>query len=121
MRSLQMTLAALAAVVPLYVFAQDAQLTPEEVKAKWVGRTAIGSTASGVPVELRLSPDGTASIVAGTTTDSGTWRTFEKGFCTTWKKIRADQERCFTGVTKGTVTTLFNPDGTTAGQYTEFK
>lgn len=121
MRLLQTTLTYFAMLLPFAVSAQDIQLAPEVVNSTWVGRAAIGTTASGVPVELRLLADGTATVTAGSTSDSGTWRTFEKGFCTTWKKIRANQERCFTGLVKGSTTTVFNPDGSTAGQYTEFK
>ena len=121
MHLLQTTLVCFSILLPLTAAAQEAQLTPEAVNSIWVGRIAIGTTTKGTPVELRLRADGTASVVAGSTADTGTWRTFEKGFCTTWKTIRSNQERCFTGVTKGSITTMFNPDGSNAGQYTEFK
>lgn len=101
--------------------AQERKLTPDDVKEKWVGRVAIGSTSTGTPVELKLQPDGSASVVAGSTSDIGTWRLSEQGFCTTWKKIRANQERCFTGIVQGSTVKVFNPDGSAAGQYSEFR
>ena len=113
--------AAVVLLAPVVAFAQERPLTPDEVKEKWVGKVAIGSTTTGTPVELRLLPDGSASVVAGSTSDTGTWRPSQQGFCTTWKKIRAGQERCFTGVVQGTTVKVFNPDGSAAGQYSEFR
>ena len=121
MATVLQTLSSIALLAPILVFAQERALTPEEVKESWVGKIAIGITTTGTPVELRLQADGSASVVAGATVDSGTWRPFDKGFCTTWKKIRANQERCFTGVVKDSTVTVFNPDGSSAGKYTEFK
>lgn len=121
MANIRHILGLVALLAPVLVSAQERALTPDEVKEMWVGKVAIGVTTMGAPVELRLQADGTASVVAGATVDSGTWRPFDKGFCTTWKKIRANQERCFTGVVKDSVTTVFNPDGSAAGKYTDFK
>lgn len=121
MPSILRNLATIVLLAPMVVSAQERPLTPDEVKEKWVGKVAIGSTATGMPVELKLQPDGSASIVAGNTSDTGTWRLPEQGFCTTWKKIRAGQERCFTGVVQGSTVKVFNPDGSVAGQYSEFR
>ena len=104
-----------------FAIAQDRPLTPRDVADSWVEKTAIGATGSGARVELRLKADGSASVVAGSTSDTGTWRLSETGFCTTWKTIRSGQERCFTGTIQGTAVRVFNPDGLYAGQYTEFK
>lgn len=108
-------------LAPLAAFAQERPLTPQDIKDKWVGKVAVGSTTNGMPVELKLQAEGLAAVVAGPTSDTGTWRLTEQGFCTTWKKIRSNQERCFTGVVQGSTTKVFNPDGSSAGQYTEFK
>lgn len=121
MAKVRQILALITLLAPVLASAQERALTPDDVKETWVGKVAIGITTSGTPVELRLQTDGNASVVAGTTVDSGTWRLFEKGFCTTWKKIRTNQERCFSGVVKDSVVTVFNPDGSAAGKYTEFK
>ncbi len=108
-------------LAPLAVLAQERPLTPQDIKDKWVGKVAVGSTTTGMPVELKLQAEGVAAIVAGPTADMGSWRLSEQGFCTTWKKIRPNQERCYTGVVQGSTTKVFNPDGSSAGQYTEFK
>jgi hypothetical protein len=115
------SLTTIALFAPMVASSQERPLTQDDVKDKWVGKVVTGSTASGVPVELRLQPDGSASVVAGKTSDAGTWRPFAQGFCTTWKKIRANEERCFTGIVQGTTVKVFNPDGSAAGQYTEFR
>lgn len=121
MATIRKILGSIALIAPVLVSAQERVLTPDDVKETWVGKAAIGITTTGTPVELRLQADGTASVVAGAMVDSGTWRLFEKGFFTTWKKIRANQERCFSGVVKDSEVTVFNPDGSSAGKYTEFK
>ena len=77
--------------------AQDGPVSPKGIKELlgWVG-TSLGTTAGGARSALRLEPDATASVSAGSTNDTGTWRLWENGYCTTWKTIRAGQERCFT-------------------------
>ena len=45
----------------------------------------------------------------------------ENGYCTTWKKIRAGQERCFTARRNGTNITMLNPDGSVSGTFTDIK
>lgn len=114
-------IAALGLFASAAVGAQERPLTADDVKDRWVGKAAIGSTTAGMAVELRLLADGSAAIVAGSTSDTGTWRLTPQGFCTTWKIIRAGQERCFTGIVQGTAVKVFNPDGSAAGQYSEFR
>lgn len=121
MQSIRHVLVACALGAALPAAAQERPLTPDDVASGWVGKTGFGTTANGAKVELRLLADGTASVIAGSTADTGSWRLSDKGFCTTWKSIRAGQERCFTGVVKGSAVHVFNPDGSFAGQYTEFK
>jgi hypothetical protein len=108
-----------AAFVPAY--AQEQPVTPKEIQDAWVAKVLIGTTANGAPATLTLQPDGTASVAAGSTTDVGTWRLSDQGYCTTWKNIRSGQERCFTVRRVGTKMTVFNPDGSVSGQFTEVR
>jgi hypothetical protein len=101
--------------------AQEAPVTPKEIEDTWVGRTLIGTTAGGAPATLKLMPGGTAAVSAGSTNDTGTWRLSDGGYCTTWRTIRAGQERCFTARRAGTKITVQNPDGTLSGTFTEIR
>jgi hypothetical protein len=101
--------------------AQDGPVSANEIQGSWVGKDLIGTTASGARASMRLEADGKASISAGNTNDVGTWRTSENGYCTTWKSIRAGQERCFTVVRAGSAFRVMNPDGSLSGQFTAIK
>ena len=94
--------------------AQDTVMTPQEIQSAWAGKTAIalisGGPSAGKTIELKLNGDGSAEL-GGSLSDTGTWRFSDKGYCATWKKIRAEQERCFTVVRKGSDMQVFNPDG----------
>jgi hypothetical protein len=96
------------------VHAQQAFLSSEEIRAAWVDRTVMGTLVGGPlggkSIELQLKSDGTAAV-SGATTDTGTWRLPGQGYCATWTKIRAGQERCFTVVRKDGDTLVINPDG----------
>jgi hypothetical protein len=102
-------------------YAQEQPVMPKEIQDTWVSKTLVGTTANGAPVTLRLQPDGTSSVAAGSTNDTGTWRLSEQGYCTTWKNIRAGQEHCFTVRRVGAKMTVFNPDGSLSGQFTEIR
>jgi hypothetical protein len=39
----------------------------------------------------------------------------EKGYCATWVKIRAGEERCFTVFRSGSNFKVLNPDGSVSG------
>ena len=114
-------LASLLCVIFMPANAQEQLVTPKEIQDTWVTKTLVGTTASGAPATLKLPPDGTAALATGATSDTGTWRLSEQGYCTTWKNIRAGQERCFTVRRVGTKMTVFNPDGSVSGQFTEIK
>ncbi len=101
--------------------AQDAPVAPSEIKDTWVGKELVGTTASGAAATMRLDADGKASISAGTTSDTGTWRLSDTGYCTTWSRIRAGQERCFTVIRSGPSLRVFNPDGSLSGQFTSIR
>ncbi len=116
----------LAIAVPLCVvvtpaYAEEQPVTPQEIQDTWVGRSLVGATPSGTPAVVRLQPDGSATVSAGSTNDTGSWRLSEQGYCTTWKNVRAGQERCFTAKRSGTVITVFNPDGSVSGKFTEIR
>lgn len=67
--------------------AQQNLVSPQEIQTTWVGKSVIGTTGAGAPVLLKLQADGTASVQAGKTSDSGTWRLSDSGYCATWKTI----------------------------------
>ncbi len=94
--------------------AQDVPVPPQEIKAAWVGKTIVAAIGSGPmagkTIQMQLKTDGSAEV-AGAISDSGTWRLSEQGYCATWKKIRAGQERCLTVVRKGAEIQILNPDG----------
>jgi hypothetical protein len=96
------------------VRAQDSLVSPQEIQANWVGKTVVGllgtGSAAGKTVDLQLKADGTSEL-SGAFLDAGTWRLSEQGYCNTWKKIRAGQERCFTVAKRGASVVIINPDG----------
>ena len=91
-------------------FAQDARMSPDAIKAAWVGKKVQAQTPKGVPLELRLVADGTASVSGGVN-DTGTWRLTDTGYCATWQKLRGGKEGCFTVERRGTGTFVINADG----------
>ena len=105
----------------LNAMAQDATISGKEIQESWVGKTLIGTTSGGAPVAMKLMADGTATLSVGRNYDTGTWRIDENGYCTTWKTIRAGQERCFTTRKAGTGVTVLNPDGSVSGQFHEIR
>ena len=118
-RNLEIAAFLSAVLVPAY--GQGQSVTPKEIQDAWVGKSLIGKTAGGAPATLKLQPDGTASVSAGSTNDTGTWRLSEQGYCTTWKNIRSGQERCFTVTRAGTTMKVFNPDGSASGEFSEIR
>ena len=94
--------------------AQDTSLTSDDIRAAWLDKTVVGTLMSGPmagkSIDFQLKSDGTATL-SGAVTDTGTWRMPGQGYCATWAKIRAGQERCFTVVRKGADTLVINPDG----------
>ena len=94
--------------------AQDTSMSSDDIRAAWLDKTVVGTLAggpfAGKSIDLVMKSDGTATV-SGAVTDTGTWRLPGQGYCATWAKIRAGQERCFTVVRKGTETLVLNPDG----------
>jgi hypothetical protein len=108
-------------VLAFAAVAQDAPISGTEIQQTWVGKTLTGTTANGGTVTMKLMTDGTVTLSAGAINDSGTWRTHEDGYCTTWKTIRAGQERCFATRRSGTKIIVRNPDGSVSGEFLEIK
>ncbi|MBK7079552.1 MAG: hypothetical protein IPN24_07170 [Betaproteobacteria bacterium] len=117
----RLVLAALVCSLTVPALAQDQPVTPKEIQETWVGKTLSGTNASGGPVTMKMQADGSASVAAGSTSDTGSWRLSDQGYCTTWKTIRAGQERCFTARRAGTRVTVLNPDGSVSGYFTEIR
>ncbi len=112
---------ALSTLAVLPLSAQEDAVTAREIRERWTGRTLVGNTTTGAPVTMQLQTDGTASLTAGQTRDSGTWRVSEAGYCTTCKTIRAGQERCYTVRRTGQKLTVLNPDGSVSGHFSEIR
>ena len=101
--------------------AQEQTISAKKIQDTWVGKTVSGITAKGVPVTLKLNSDGSASVLVGSTSDTGNWRLSEHGYCAAWKTIRNGEERCFTVRKNGTKMTVINPDGSVNSEITEVK
>jgi hypothetical protein len=93
MRYRKFAITAFFSTVLVPAYAQEQLVLPKEIQDTWVSRTLIGTTANGARATLRLQPDGTASLAAGSTSDTGTWRLSEQGYCTTWKNIYCTPRR----------------------------
>jgi hypothetical protein len=90
--------------------AEDILMTPQEIKAQWVGKKLFARSGAGGLIDFTMRADGSADVSGNNLADTGTWRLSADGYCATWKKIRGGQERCFTVVKKGAVATVLNPD-----------
>ena len=90
--------------------AQDALMTPEEIKTQWVGKKIFARSPTAGLMDFAMRVDGSADMSSSNLADTGTWRLSPDGYCATWKKIRNGQERCFTVVKRGAVATVLNPD-----------
>ena len=90
--------------------AQDRPLTGEEIRQAWVGKKVFARSATGGLMDFHMQADNTAQVSVGNLNDTGTWRTTDKGYCASWKTIRAGQERCFSVVMRGSTLYVLNPD-----------
>lgn len=110
------------ALMLIPVGAQAQAVGPQEIQQTWVGKPLSGSTGSGRGFTMTLAADGVISISGEAANDTGTWRLSEAGYCTTWKTIRAGQERCFMVRRLGNGDmTVFNPDGSVSGHIPQIK
>jgi hypothetical protein len=107
-------LAAVAVAAPLSQ-AQEQIVTGPEIQSQWIGKDVLGRTNNGARVLMTLAADGSAKLLIGAVPDSGTWRPWEQGYCTTWKGLRGGQEMCFTVKRDGERFQLFRPDGSSGG------
>lgn len=107
-----------------FTLAQDGAMSPQAIESTWVGKTVIGTIGggplAGKPMQLNMNRDGSITI-DGAVVDAGTWRLSDQGYCATWKKIRAGQERCFTVARKGKEQVVSNPDGSLSATVTEIR
>jgi hypothetical protein len=97
--------------------AQDGVVSGKEIEEKWVGKEMAGTSANGVKAFMKFEADRKVSITAGTFSDTGAWRPWESGYCTTWTALRAGQERCFTVTRSGSNLKVTNPDGSLSGYF----
>jgi len=91
-------------------------MSPDEIKQAWVDKKVFSRGSTGAFFDFYLRSNGSAEVVGNSGSDSGTWRLSDTGYCTTWKKIRAGTERCFTVVKKGSSLIVFNPDLSVAAE-----
>ena len=105
----------LLAIGSASAWSQDKPMTGQEIQDQWAGRELVGNATTGARLFLRLEKDGTATVAAGNLNDTGTWRTHDNGYCATWVKIRAGEERCFTVIKSGSTYKVLNPDGSVSG------
>ncbi len=89
---------------------QATLMAPQEISAQWVGKKILARDPKGNLLDFKLISDGSAEVAGSSWSDKGTWRLSGDGYCATWKRIRAGQERCFTVQVAGTTVTIFNPD-----------
>lgn len=103
--------AAVVASAPI-AQAQDAEQTVsgEEVRRLWVGKKIFARSPTSGLLDFHMRADGTTQLSMTSMNDTGTWRPTETGYCATWQRIRAGQERCFTVVKRGGTTYVLNPD-----------
>lgn len=84
---------------------------PEVVEKELVGRIWQVTLPDGQEATEYFNKDGTV-IIAGGLNDSGHWRLWDKGYCTTWNRMRAGAERCFTlDRTAGGHYRIYKPSG----------
>ncbi len=103
---------ALAAASLITTVAHAAEpVTPEQIKAQWVGVTLAGQTAQGGFAQLHLAADGSAWVRAGNMYDTGRWRLSDTGYCTTWRRLRGGEESCFTVQREGERYRIYFADG----------
>ncbi len=95
--------------------AEDVPVGAKEIESTWIGKELMGTNARGTDLFLKLQADGTATVKAGNTSDSGNWRLSDDGYCATWQKIRAGQEACFTVTRSGNTFKVMNKDGSLSG------
>jgi hypothetical protein len=68
---------------------------PDEVQRELVGKTWNVELPDGQSATENFYADGTVDIHGGLN-DVGKWRLWEKGYCTSWSRMRKGAERCFT-------------------------
>lgn len=77
--------------------AQAAMMTQAEVEAAFPGKTFALTTQDGTTATIAFHPDMTALVTFNDgSTDAGTYRLAQGGYCSTWEIFREREEACFT-------------------------
>ena len=97
-------------------WAQDQAVSPDEIRSTWVGKKIFARSGSGALLDFSMMADGSASVSAGNTNDTGVWHLTPTGYCAKWQKLRGGQEACFTVVRRGSDVLVLNPDGSLSAQ-----
>jgi hypothetical protein len=106
---------AIVALLPAVAWSQDAPISGKEIQDTWAGKELVATGVNGARLFMRLEADGKASVSSASMSDTGTWRAHESGYCATWSRIRAGEERCFTVLKSGGNFKILNPDGSLSG------
>jgi hypothetical protein len=103
-------------------YAEDARMTPDEIKNAWVGKKLLLEVPTNltlsqyVHADLYLKTDGSVDLEGNGWGHRGKWRLSDDGYCTTYKTLRNGQERCFTVVKNGSTASIVNPDRSVASR-----
>lgn len=94
-RSACALLLALAALAACVAPEPGTPVGPEEVQRELVGKVWLVELPDGHRATEWVNADGTV-VIRGGLNDSGQWRLWEQGYCTSWRRMRQGAERCFT-------------------------
>ena len=88
-------LTAAAALISSATLAQTL-MSQADVEAALKGQTFVLTTQDGFTAKIAFNPDMTAVVTnKDGSTDSGTYRFAEGGYCSTWRDFRNGAEACF--------------------------
>jgi hypothetical protein len=85
-------------------------LKPNQIQSLLVGKKVVAQIGNGPMLDFQMNADLTTTTSAAGG-DVGKWRLSDDGYCITWKKIRAGNERCFKVSKMGFGYFIINPDG----------
>lgn len=103
-------------------YAEEALMTPDEIKAAWAGKKLLLEVPTNrawsgyVHADLYMKTDGSVELQGSGWGHTGKWRLSSEGYCTTYKTLRNGDERCFTVVKNGSTASIVNPDKSIASR-----